>query len=278
MTMPIIAYQGEPGAFSEKAARALFGKRSTTKPKPTFKEVFRFASSSGTHCGVIPIENSLFGSVHENYDLLLRHKLYIVGEVKLRIRLHLMALPGVSLKEVKAVYSHLQALGQCEQFLRKLKDVEVVAQYDTAGSAKMIREQNKKDVAAVASAEAARVYGLRILRRNVESNHHNFTRFLLLSRKRAPSSRQMKTSVVFAVRNIPGALFKALGSFALREINLLKIESRPLVGKPWQYLFYLDIEGSERDPNIIAALKHLQELSTLVRVLGSYPIGKTILT
>ncbi|MCI0706265.1 MAG: prephenate dehydratase [Ignavibacteriae bacterium] len=276
--MPIIAYQGEPGAFSEKAAHALFGKRTTTKPKPSFKEVFRFASGSGSHYGVIPIENSLFGSVHENYDLLLRHKLHIVGEVKLRIQLHLMALPGVSIRNVKAVYSHPQALGQCEPFLRRMNGVEVVAYYDTAGSAKMIREQKRSDAAAIASAQAAQVYGLRTLRRNVESNHHNYTRFLVLSKSRAQLAPNMKTSVVFAVRNIPGALFKALGSFALREINLLKIESRPLVGKPWQYLFYLDIEGSVRDPHIVAALKHLQELSTLVRVLGSYPVGKTIQT
>jgi prephenate dehydratase len=276
--MPIIAYQGEPGAFSEKAARALFGKTAKTKPTPNFKGVFHFASASGSRYGVIPIENSLFGSVHENYDLLLSHKLHIVGEVKLRIQLHLMVLPGVPLRQVRAVYSHPQALGQCEQFLRKLNGVEVVAHYDTAGSAKMIREHKRKDAAAIASAEAARVYRLRILRRNVESNHHNYTRFLVLSKQRAPRTPHMKTSVVFAVRNIPGALFKALGSFALREINLLKIESRPLVGKPWQYLFYLDIEGSERDPHIVAALNHLKELSTLVRVLGSYPIGNTIQT
>ena len=276
--MPTIAYQGEPGAFSEQAARAFFGKKSKIRPKRNFKDVFNFVSKSGAHYGIIPIENSLFGSVHENYDLLLRHKLNIVGEVKLRIQLHLMAMPGVAVRNIRAIYSHPQALGQCELFLRKLNSVEVVAHDDTAGSAKMVREHKRKDAAAIASAQAARVYGLRILRRNVESNHHNYTRFLVLSKSKAPVSARMKTSIVFAVRNIPGALFKALGSFALREINLLKIESRPLVGKPWQYLFYLDIEGSERDRHTTQALKHLKELSTLVRVLGSYPIGNTVHT
>ena len=272
----IVAYQGEPGAFSEEAARSFFGPKAHLLPVQSFKDVFAFAAKHGSHHGVVPIENSVYGSVHQNYDLLLKHKLSIVGEVKLRVQLHLMTLPGVSLKEVRSIYSHPQALGQCEEFLRRLKRVSVVAFYDTAGAAKMIREKSRRDAAAIASARAASAYGLEILRRNVESNHHNYTRFIVLSSKRSNHKVGEKTSLVFAVKNVPGALFKALAVFALREINMLKIESRPLIGRPWEYLFYLDVEGSTADERMQQALDHLGELATLVRILGSYPFGKTI--
>lgn len=274
--MPIIAYQGEPGAFSEQAALALYGSRAKTQPLPTFSEVFRFVARSPSHLGVIPIENSVFGSVHENYDLLVRNELAIVGEVKLRIQLHLMAMPGVSLSQVHIIYSHPQALGQCESFLSSLRGVDVVAQYDTAGSAKMIRDQERIDAAAIASARAARTYGLHILKRNIENHHHNYTRFLVISKRPIRPRGKAKTSLVFSLRNVPGALHRTLGIFASRGINLLKIESRPLVGKPWEYLFYLDVEGSRDERNVAAALKEVQQLSTFHRVFGSYPIGPTI--
>jgi prephenate dehydratase len=274
--MVTVAYQGEPGAFSEEAARCFFGTRVHVLPKASFKDVFEYASKHPSGFGIVPIENSVFGSVHQNYDLLLHHPLHIVGEIKLRIQLHLMALPGVALKDVRSVYSHSQALGQCDEFLRSMKKASVVAYYDTAGSAKMIREQGKKDAAAIASVRAARTYDLSILRRNIESNHHNFTRFIVLSRKPDRARKREKTSIVFAAKNVPGSLFKALAVFALREINMLKIESRPHVGKPWEYLFYLDIEGSPRQPQVRQALNHLDELTTFVRVLGAYPFGLTI--
>lgn len=274
--MPTIAYQGEPGAFSEQAARRFFGAQARLLPMETFKDVFEFATRHGQGFGIVPLENSVYGSVHQNYDLLLRHKLSIVGEVKLRIQLHLMALPGVTLRQIEAVYSHPQALGQCEEFLRTLKKVSVVAYYDTAGSAKMIRQEKRRNAAALASGRAAATYGLRILRKNVESNHNNYTRFIVLSRKPNLPARHGKMSIVFAVKNIPGALFKALAVFALREINLLKIESRPLVGKPWEYFFYLDIEGTPNEERVVQALAHLGELATFVRVLGAYPIGSTV--
>lgn len=273
--MTTIAYQGEPGAFSEQAGKVFFGAKAKLVPLPAFKDVFHAVTKRRSSFGIVPIENSVFGSVHQNYDLLLRHKLFIVGEVKLRIQLHLMALPGAALKDIKSVYSHQQALGQCDEFLRKLKHVNIVAYYDTAGSAKMIREEGRRDAAALASAQAAKTYGLNILKRNVESNHRNYTRFIVVSTKPASLPRHAKTSLVFAVKNIPGALFKALAVFALREINLLKIESRPLVGKPWEYLFYLDVEGSPEDERLQQALHHLNELATFVRVLGSYPRSTT---
>ncbi len=274
--MVTVAYQGEPGAFSEEAARSYFGPKARLLPKQGFKDVFEFASAHPSGFGVVPIENSTFGSVHQNYDLLLRYKLHIIGELKLRVQLHMMALPGVTTKGIRSVYSHSQALGQCEEYLRSLKRVSVVAYYDTAGSAKMIREEGRTDEAAIASARAAKTYGLSILKRNVESNHQNFTRFIVLSARKGPAGGEEKTSIVFAAKNEPGALFKALAVFALREINMLKIESRPHVGKPWEYLFYLDIEGSPTQMRVRQALNHLNELTTFVRVLGAYPFGSTI--
>ena len=192
--MVTVAYQGEPGAFSEEAARSFFGPRATLLPKQSFKDVFDFATTHPAGFGIVPIENSVFGSVHQNYDLLLRNKLHIIGELKLRIQLHMMALPGVKTPNIRSVYSHSQALGQCEEYLRSLKKVSVVAFYDTAGSAKMIREEGKRDAAAIASARAARTYGLSILKRNVESNHHNFTRFIVLSARKTAAKSIEKTS------------------------------------------------------------------------------------
>jgi prephenate dehydratase len=274
--MPIIAYQGEPGAFSEQAALAVHGSRAKTQPLPTFKDVFRFVARSSSHRGIVPIENSVFGSVHENYDLLLRNKLAIVGEVKLRIQLHLMAMPGVSLRQIHTVYSHPQALGQCEEFLSSMRGIDVVAQYDTAGSAKLIRDHERIDAAAIASARAARRYGLKILRRNIENNHRNYTRFLVVARRPICPRGKAKTSIVFTLKNVPGALRATVSEFATRGINLLKIESRPLVGKPWEYLFYLDIEGSRHEKVVAEALKQVQRLSTFHRVLGSYAVGATV--
>jgi prephenate dehydratase len=270
-----VAYQGEPGAYSEQAARAFFGRTAKLFPCEHFHDVFRFAATSSRYA-IVPIENSVFGSVHQNYDLLLDHSLNIVGEISLRIHHHLMVLPGVQQRDIRFVISHPQALGQCEDFVRTLKHARTIVYYDTAGAAKMIRAEQRTNAAAIASAQAARTYRLKILRRNIENNHHNYTRFLLLSKKTRPPRHGGKTSIVFVTRNIPGALFKALAVFALREVNMQKIESRPLQGKPWEYLFYLDILGSVGEEKVNQALHHLEEVSTFVRVLGSYPVGRTI--
>ncbi len=266
----MIAYQGEPGAFSEQAARKFFGAKVVLKPLPTFSDVFADTERLAAGFCIVPIENSLFGSIHQVYDLLLKHKLYIIGEIKLRIELHLMALPKTKQTGVRTIYSQLQAIGQCENFLSKLKNVKVEAVHDTAAAARFVQERKCNDAAAIASEQAARVYGLRILKRNVESNHRNFTRFIALSRKKIYPFGKVKTSLVFAVKDIPGALFKALAVFALRDINLLKVESRPIIGKPWEYLFYLDVEGMPKRDPLRQALTHLQEVCTFVRVLGSY--------
>jgi prephenate dehydratase len=266
----MIAYQGEPGSFSEQAARQFFGAHAALKPLPTFSDVFVYTERQSAAYCIVPIENSLFGSIHPVYDLLLKHKLHIIGEVKLRIELHLMALPATKQSSVRTIYSQLQAIGQCEQFLGKLKNVKVEAVHDTAAAARFIRERHQHDAAAIASEQAARTHKLKILKRNIESDHRNYTRFIALSHKPIQPEGRVKTSIVFAAKDIPGSLFKALAVFALRDINLLKIESRPLIGKPWEYLFYLDVEGTPKSGLLQQALNHLKEMCMFVRVLGSY--------
>jgi prephenate dehydratase len=276
-----IAFQGETGAFSEEAIRVLYPDAEVA-PYATFEAVFEAVENGLVDRGVIPIENSLFGSVHVNYDLLQVHDLWISGELSLRIRHHLMVLPGVAPKDIQRIYSHPQALGQCQEYLRKhFAQAEIVPAYDTAGAAKMVAEKQLKDAAAIASAQAAREYGLDVLAAGIESNPHNYTRFLILGRERemlhsgAGDAEPYKTSIVYAMReNIPGALFKCLAAFALRDLDLYKIESRPLVGKPGHYLFYLDFAGSLQDETVRRALDHLQEFAASVKVLGSYPRGR----
>lgn len=265
------AYQGEPGAFSEEAVLTYFGKRVAPAPVKSFDNVFVNVHSGKFRYGVIPIENSVFGSIHQNYDLLERHKLFIVGEVKLRISHALLANRGVALRDVKFVYSHQQAIGQCEKFLKTLRNAEAVAVYDTAGAAKMIRDDKRTDAAAIASLRAAKVYGLKILKRGIETDPKNFTRFLILSRTPSfAATKNAKTSIVFSMKDQPGALHKSLSVFALRDINLHKIESRPFVGKPWEYLFYVDFEGHVKEQKCKLALRHLGELSSYLKVLGCY--------
>jgi len=273
-TIHNVSFQGEKGAFSEQAALKFFHHKITLIPFQTFKQVFDSVARNKADAAVVPIENSLFGSVHQNYDLLQQYHLNIIGEVKLRIVHNLMVNKGVTMKDVKAIYSHPQALGQCDEFLSRLKGIEIVSTYDTAGAAKMIREQKLMNAAAIASAQAARDYGLRIIRKRIESSHHNYTRFLILSKKKIIATKNAKTSIIFATKNIPGALFKALSVFALRDINLHKIESRPIIGKPWEYLFYLDFEGSIQDELCKRALEHLAEIAVYIKFLGSYQKSK----
>lgn len=276
-----VAFQGEEGAFSEEAVLASFGRGARTLPCRTFRDVFSAVARRKAPFGVVPIENSLFGSIHENYDLLRSFNVRIAGEVKLRIVHALVAHPRARIGSVTTIYSHPQAIGQCERFLRTLRGAEVVAAYDTAGAAKMIAAGGRLDCAAIASARAARLYGLKVLRSGIESDRRNFTRFLILARPEGrvhpPAPARAKTSLLFALHNVPGALVRALSAFTLREINLYRIESRPLVGRPWEYLFYLDIAGSVREPRVARAIAHLRELATFTRILGSYAPGITIM-
>ncbi len=263
-----VAFQGEPGAYSEQAVFEYFG-QVATEPCETFEAVFDAVVSHSCDSALIPIENSLAGSIHQNYDLLLRHNVQIVGEHLLRVRHCLIAIPGVQKGDVKRVISHPQALGQCARYLRML-GVKVEPAYDTAGSVKILKTSEDKSTAAIASQRAAEIYGMRILQEGIEDNPENYTRFLAIQRDSVVPTGEAKTSIVFTLRNQPGALFKALSVFALRDIDLTKIESRPLAGKPWEYLFYIDFIGATEDERVRKALNHLSEYAVMLRVLGSY--------
>ena len=265
-----VAFQGERGAYSEAAALEYFGDGMQPIPRPTFEEVFESVQAGQVDHGVVPIENSLGGSIHRNYDLLIRHQLHIVGEKIHRVRHCLIGQPGVTLSEITTIISHPQALAQCEHTITRLGIAREPA-YDTAGAVKMLKETGQRDRAAIASRRAAEVYAMQILDENIEDDPANFTRFLVLAREPIQPDTPAKTSIVFTLRNVPGALFKALSVFALRDLDLTKIESRPLAGSPWEYLFYLDFAGSTAGATSQRALDHLSELATTLRVLGSYP-------
>jgi prephenate dehydratase len=271
-------FQGALGAFSQEAIAQLLGPTAEAAPYARFEDVFRALRGGKIDAAVIPIENTLAGSVHENYDHLLNFDVRIAAETNVRIVHNLIAPPGVRFKDIRKVYSHPVALNQCLRFFSQHPKMDRTPYYDTAGSVQMVMQDKPPDAAAIASAVAAKMYGGEILRRSIEDDRRNFTRFFLLyPAKHPPRPRKAagpwKTSLVFTTRNIPGALFRSLSAFALRDLNLLKIESRPLRGKPWEYLFYLDFLGREDETRVQKALGHLGELADFLRVLGSYPTG-----
>ncbi len=269
-----IAYQGEPGAFSEAADRRV-DPDAPLIPCRSFDEVFDTVQSGAASYGVLPIENSIGGSIHRNYDLLLERSLPIVGEVELPVVHHLLALPGATLDGLRRVYSHPQGLAQCERFLRTLTNVEIIATYDTAGSAKMVADAKMLDAGAIASARAGDVFGLQSLAASVQDFDDNITRFLVVGATPLPNRAPDKTSIVFSLPNEPGSLFKALSVFALRGISLTKLESRPIPGRPWEYLFYVDLAAARDEVHCTRALAHLGEFAPLLRTLGTYASWKT---
>jgi len=216
------------------------------------------------------VENSIEGTIGQTYDLLFSTNLKIKGETILRINHCLIALPGTKIKSIKNVYSHPQALGQCRQFLEKLK-CNLIPTYDTAGSVKMLKEQGLRDSGAIASERAAKIYGMKILAKGIETNKNNFTRFFIISIKDSKYTGNDKTSLMFSTKHVPGALFKCLEGFAKNKINLTKIESRPIIGKPWEYNFFLDFEGHRSEKKVKEAIKLLRKNSNFVKILGSYP-------
>ena len=272
-----VAYQGERGAFSEAAARRLLGSDVTAVPCHSFETMFASVTRGDTHCCVAPIENSLAGSIHRNYDLLLSSNLTIAGETNLRVVHNLIAPRGVEAGDLRRVVSHPVALAQCTRFLAAHPELEPVPVHDTAGAVRLVVEQGRSDTAAIASDSAAEIYGACVLERSIEDNAQNFTRFLLLlpSDAQPPqlreTARRWKTSLVFRTENKPGALFRALGAFAIFDIDLSKIESRPVEGRPWEYSFYLDLAGRREDAAVARALANLGEIAEMVKVLGSYP-------
>eukprot|EP00741_Cyanophora_paradoxa_P008110 tig00001229_g7847.t1 len=275
-----VAFQGEPGAYSEGAAVDVFGSDVQTIPCVSFEKLFDAVESGMADRGVLPIENSLAGTIHHNYDLLLKRNLCIVGEYDYPVRHCLLALEGVQMSDIKRVLSHPMALAQCDGYLNKM-GLHREATYDTAGSAKRLRDEHLMDAAAIASARAGKLYALNVLASNIEDDPKNFTRFLVLAREPVspPLTKPCKTSIVFSLKNIPGVLFKALSVFSLRDIDLTKIESRPcrLAStspsepiKRWEYLFYLDFAANANDEVAKNALRHLSEIAPFVRVLGTY--------
>ncbi len=269
----VVAFQGEIGAYSEEAALHFFGHSIQVKPCESLDDVFRVVEQGGAQFGVIPIENSLEGSISRAYDLLLDSSLRVCGEIELQVVHCLIASPEARLDLIKKVYSHPQALGQCQAFLKHL-DCELIPTYDTAGSVKMIKEKGITDGGAIASRRAAEIYGMKTLAQEIEDNPNNFTRFFILAKQDSPPSGNDKTSIVFSVRHKPGALYEFLKDLAARNINLTKIESRPTRQKPWEYNFYLDFEGHREDKAPREALEKLKNSSIFVKVLGSYPKAK----
>ena len=270
-----VAFQGERGAYSEMAALQYFP-GATLVPKKSFSDAFSAVEEKKVGFAVIPVENSIEGSVGEVYDLLAETRLAAVGEVYQRVRHCLIVNKGVRMEDVKVAYSHPQALGQCRAYLQK-KKVQAMPAYDTAGSVKMVKEQRLRDAAAIASRRAAELYGMEILEEGIEDRKNNYTRFLVMSpatekpaKSNSGGSNYYKTSIIFSVKHVPGALFGILGEFAIGRLNLTKIESRPTKETPWEYNFYVDFEGHAADAAAKKALAAINGRTSYLKVLGSY--------
>ena len=274
-----VAFQGERGAYSEAAAIAYFGSEIEPEACPTFDSVFAAVDSGACERGIVPVENSLAGSIHRNYDLLQRHTLSIVGEHIFRVRHCLIAHHNTDLSDIRKIISHPQALAQCEAYIDKL-GLEREPWYDTAGAVKSLRDEGHRDQAAIASRRAAEVYEMQILADSIEDVATNYTRFLALAiQPEIPTSASTKTSIAFTLPQggtTPGSLFRAIGVFAMRDINLTKIESRPTPTETFNYIFYLDFQGSQDDTYCARALDHLREMAPDVRVFGSYTADNTV--
>lgn len=267
-----VAFQGEPGAYGEIAALDYFPKAKLL-PAKSFQTVFEILESGKADFAVVPIENSIEGSINETYDLLLKTSMVVYGEIYQRIRHCLIANPGTSNSEITAAYSHPQALAQCRAYLQK-KGLEPIPTYDTAGAVKLVKQEKMMQAAAIASKRAANLYGMRILEESIEDKKNNYTRFLILSKAQSKPTGHDGTSIIFSVRHTPGALYDILKEFAKRRINLTKIESRPTKEVPWEYNFYVDFEGHSHDKEIRELINAVKKKTLFIKILGSYKRGK----
>jgi prephenate dehydratase len=270
-TEAVVAYQGELGAYSEEGALALFPD-AAHRPYSSIRKVFEAVEVGRVDCGLVPIDNSQAGSINETYDLFLRHGLHLVGETVVRVDHCLVALPGTVIDDLVEVISHPQAIAQSEEFLNAL-DVSIRAEYDTAGAAKRIVEEKMERTGAIASRRAADLYGLQVLQERIQTYPDNYTRFGALSRDPQPLSAPNKSSLVFGVGHVAGSLYRCIGAFAERHLSMTKLESRPRAGRPWEYVFYVDVEASALDAAMIEALAEVSEHATFTRLLGTYTSG-----
>ncbi|MCD6138235.1 MAG: 3-deoxy-7-phosphoheptulonate synthase [Deltaproteobacteria bacterium] len=264
------AFLGEIGTFSHKACTQYFGTKITPVPMSSFRAIFEAVKQGEVDFGVIPLENSLAGSIHENYDLLLEYNLKIIGEIKLRIMHHLIGHPGTRMENIKRVYSHPQVFQQCQQFLNRHENWELVSVSDTARAVKQIKEKGTPADAAIASKEAAEIHGMEVIEEGIETNPRNYTRFAVIGTKSLKNGPKNKSSLIYSTGNRPGALYETLKVFAERGINLVKLESRPIHGKPWEYMFYVDIEADVESDSFKPILKLLQKKTDYLKVLGCY--------
>ena len=264
-----VAYQGEPGAYSEEGARTVFPDEEHT-PYGTIRKVFEAVEVGLADFGLVPLDNSQAGSINETYDHLLKHGLHLVGETVVRVDHCLLALPGRTIDDIKEVISHPQAIAQSDEFLNAL-EARIQPDYDTAGAAKRIIDEKLEHTGAIASRRAAQLYGLEILAERIQTYPDNYTRFGALSRDPAPLREPDKSSLVIGVGHAPGCLYRCLGAFAERHINLAKLESRPRAGRVWEYVIYLDVEAPAASPQMVEALSEVSEHETFTRLLGSYP-------
>ena len=267
----IVAYQGEAGAYSEEGVLTLFPD-AERRPLETIRKVFEAVEVGRADNGLVPMDNSQAGSINETYDLFLKHGLHLVGETIVRVDHCLLALPGTPIDDLEEVISHPQAVSQCEEFLTSL-EIKVRAEYDTAGSAKRIVDEKLAKTAAIASRRAAELYGLEILAERIQTYPDNYTRFGVVSRSPKPLREPDKSSLVFGVGHVAGSLYRCIGAFAERHLSLSKLESRPRAGRPWEYVFYVDVEAPADSPAMVEALTEVSEHATFTRLLGTYASG-----
>ncbi len=266
-----VSFQGERGAYSEDAARSFFNEEIETVPLVTFAEVLENTSMDKTEYAILPVENSLEGSVGESYDLLYTTSLNATGEIYHRIEHCLIGIG--KLEEVDTVYSHPQALGQCRKFIEQ-HNMKTIPAYDTAGSVKIVKELNKKNCACIASSAASAIHNMPIISENIANNQNNHTRFLILSKKNSAETGNDKTSIIFSIKHEPGSLHRIIEKFHKNSVNLTKIESRPTKTNTWEYNFYVDFEGHEKNSQISEMLDKIKQETLFMKVLGSYPSAK----